>query len=84
MAVEKTEKKNGGARPGAGRKAGGQNKATIEKQAAREAYRQLVLERLKPIFEHQYSLVKGTAFLYRITEDKKTGAKASAGRSTCW
>lgn len=58
----------GGKQPGGGRRLGSKNKKTIEKDQAREAFRQLVLQRLKPIFEHQYSLVKGTAYLYRIVE----------------
>jgi hypothetical protein len=39
----------------------GQKTKTIEREEARKPYQQLVLERLTPIFEHQYSLVKGTA-----------------------
>ena len=34
MQTDKTEKINGGARPGAGRKAGGKNRKTLEKEAA--------------------------------------------------
>lgn len=76
MASDKSEKvpgKNGGRRKGSGRKKGVPNKMTIERAAAQEAYRQLVLQRLTPIFEHQYALVRGISYLYRIDENKHGG-----------
>ncbi len=57
-----------------GRPKGRRNNKTIEREAALEVYEQLVRERLLPVFEHQYSLVRGTAFLYRI-EEHKNGAR---------
>jgi hypothetical protein len=70
---EKTTKKIGGARPGSGMKPGQKTAKTIERDAARKAYQQLVLERLRPIFEKQMSLVNGVAYLYRIEETRHGG-----------
>lgn len=74
--IDKIDKraKNGGPRAGAGMKAGTVLPKTLEKQIARKAYADFVIERLRPIFESQYSLVKGTAYLYRI-EEHANGAK---------
>lgn len=57
-----------------GRPPGKKNPATIERAAAREQYRQLVLQRLKPLFDHQWSLVRGISYMYRI-EERKGGAR---------
>jgi hypothetical protein len=57
-----------------GRPPGRRNTKTIAREAAAQQYQQLVLQRLLPVFEHQYSLVKGTAHLFRI-EEKANGAK---------
>jgi len=59
---------NGGRRTGAGRRKGSKNKKTIEIEEARKQFQQMVLRRLKPIFEHQYTLVEGVSYLYRIDE----------------
>lgn len=56
----------GGARPGAGRKKGGKNAATIEKEAVLAQYRQKILGRADVIFNSQLSLVKGLSYLYVI------------------
>jgi len=63
----------GGYRPGAGRKKGKKLPKTIEREAARTQLQQMVLQRLKPIFEHQYSLVQGISYLYRIDEGPNGG-----------
>jgi hypothetical protein len=72
--TDKTEKKNGGARPGSGMPKGTKTKKVLEREAQLAAYQQLVFKRLKPIFEHQYSLIKGVSYLYRIDEGPN-GAK---------
>jgi hypothetical protein len=63
---------NGGARPGAGRKAGGQNANTIsvraEKEAMRELVRRKVAEHLGDMIDAQIALSKGTKYL--VTRDK--------------
>lgn len=60
----------GGARTGAGAIKGSKHFATIQREVAYKNYSQLVLEKLKPLFQHQWSLVKGTSYLYRIEETK--------------
>jgi hypothetical protein len=71
--IERVEKKRGGARPGSGMKPKQKTKKTIEREVALKQYQQLVLKRLKPIFEHQYALVEGVSYLYRIDETKNGG-----------
>lgn len=63
----------GGARPGSGRKKGKKLPQTVEREKARAQLQQLILKRLEPIFEHQYTLVKGVSYLYRIEEGPNGG-----------
>lgn len=70
-----TTKKKGGKRPGAGRKRGGKNKATIEKQIAEEAFKQRVLQSLDPLFHAQLSLGTGQQYLYKIEKTKIVGPR---------
>ncbi len=62
--------KNGGKRPGAGRKRG-QNKQTLEKAVAREIVRALICPHLKPLVEAQVANAIGLKYL--VVRDKKTG-----------
>lgn len=64
----------GGKRPGAGRKKGSKSATTLERERMFEEYRQRILKKLEPIFQAQFSLVRGTAYLYRI-EERKGGHK---------
>lgn len=67
--------KNGGKRPGAGRKRGGKNKATIEKQKAQEALHQRILQVIDPIFHAQLANATGTQYLFKIEKIKITGPR---------
>jgi hypothetical protein len=53
--VEKVEKRHGGARASSGMKKGQKTKKTIEREAARKAYQQLVFQNLGPLFTAQFS-----------------------------
>lgn len=65
----------GGKRTGAGRKPGGKNKATLEKQAIQEAFNQRVLLHADDLFNAQYKLAVGAQVVMRIdeTQGKKGG-----------
>jgi len=65
----------GGARPGAGRPKGSKTPATLEREAALKSFREMVIEKVKPLFEAQYTLARGTSFMFRIKENPKTGGK---------
>lgn len=65
------KKTRGGARPGAGRKPGGQNASTLEKQALRELLRQKVAADFGPLIDAQISNAKGIKYL--VARDPKTG-----------
>ena len=69
--LKKAPHPRGGARPGAGRKRGGKNAATLEKEVAREVLRQLVTAKLRPLVDAQIGNALGIRFL--VTRDKKSG-----------
>lgn len=54
-----------------GRPKGRKNNATIEKEEARKAYQQLVLQNLRPLFSSQMSLARGVSYVYRIDRHGK-------------
>lgn len=54
----------GGRRPNTGPKKGARYKPTIEKAAAREALRQIVLAKLKPLTEAQITNAMGLSHLF--------------------
>lgn len=60
--------KNGGKRPGAGRKKGFRFSKTLEKEAARELVRQKVFENLEPMLRAQMAHAQGIGHLF--TRDK--------------
>lgn len=62
---------NGGKRPGAGRKKGFKFPATLDKEMAREALREMVTAQLRPLVEAQVSNALGIKYL--VSRDKKTG-----------
>lgn len=58
----------GGARPGAGRRTGSKNKATLEKQKVQEAFNQRVLAHADDLFNAQFKLAIGSQRVFRIDE----------------
>jgi hypothetical protein len=50
-----------------GRLPGRKNDATLEPEAEREAFQQLVLQNLRPLFASQLALAKGLSYVYRVT-----------------
>ena len=65
---DKTAGKNGGARPGAGRPTGSQNKETKEKRKAEQEMIQRIVNNLDKILNSQLTLAHGASYLYRIDE----------------
>ena len=65
------KRQHGGARPGSGRPRGTKNLATIEKEAAREAVRQRVLQNFERLVDAQISNACGIYFL--VVREKTTG-----------
>lgn len=61
---------NGGKRPGAGRKPGGKNKKTLEKQAVQEAFNQRVLTQADALFNAQLALAVGSIKVFRVDEEE--------------
>ena len=61
----------GGFRPGAGRRKGTKNPATLSKEAAREVARQRILADIEPMLAAQIDHAKGLKYL--VTRDRKTG-----------
>lgn len=64
-------KKNGGARPGAGRPKGSKNPSTYTKEAARDALRQIVLREMEALVSSQIAAAKGIRFL--VARNRATG-----------
>lgn len=64
----------GGARPGAGRKRGGKNPSTLEKEATLAVLRQRILQNAQSLFNAAKSAAIGNQYLYKIetTIDPKT------------
>lgn len=61
----------GGKRPGSGRKKGSKDASTLEKEKQFEIFRQLTLQRVKPLFEAQMNLARGVTYMFRIEEGPK-------------
>lgn len=61
----------GGKRPGAGRPKGSKEPKRLEKEAAREALRQMVTAQMAPLVEAQIANAKGLKFL--MVREKETG-----------
>lgn len=70
--VKKTPKKNGGARPGAGRKKGGMNDRTRERLEALKLFKDRVAQHVNVLFDAQINLARGLAFMYRIDEEENS------------
>lgn len=58
----------GGKREGAGRKRGGKNQATLEKQKVAEAFSQRVMAKADALFNAQLTLAIGSMKVFRIDE----------------
>jgi hypothetical protein len=56
-----------------GRPPGRKNDKTLLLEAEHEAFQQLVLQNLRPLFDAQLSLAKGLSFVYRVTEGPRGG-----------
>lgn len=67
--------KNGGKRPGAGRKPGSKTKATLEKQKVLEAFNQRVMAKADVLFNAQLMLAVGSMKVFRIDEVEGEGGK---------
>ena len=65
------KRQHGGPRPGSGRPRGTKNPATIEKEAAREAVRQRVLQQHERLVDAQISNACGIHYL--VVREKTTG-----------
>lgn len=67
--------KNGGRRPGAGRKPGSKNKKTLERQQVEQAVKQRIMHTAQRILDAQFSIALGQQFLFKITT-YKNGTKS--------
>jgi hypothetical protein len=56
-----------------GRPLGRKNDKALLLEAEHEAFQQLVLQNLRPLFDAQLSVAKGTAFIFRIAEGPRGG-----------
>lgn len=71
----------GGKRPGAGRKPGSKNPATIEKERVLSEVRQRIMKRADRILDSQMILANGQQFLYKIEKEwVNTGAPDKNGQ----
>lgn len=61
----------GGKRPGAGRKKGTKNAATLEREAVLAVYRQRIMVAADTLFHSQLSIARGTHSVYRIDRHGK-------------
>lgn len=62
----KTKKKKGGKRPGAGRKKGTLNPATVERDEMLRQFRTRVMEATHSLMNAQMGLAKGSQYLFKI------------------
>lgn len=60
--------KKGGKRPGAGRKRGGANQATLEKRKVNEIYAQKIMKSVDVFYESQMTLARGINYLYKVSK----------------
>lgn len=54
-----------------GRPKGRKDNKTLEREAARKAYEQMVLENLRPLFQKQLLLANGVNYVYRIDRHER-------------
>lgn len=65
----------GGKRPGAGRRIGSKDKATLEKQKVTEAFNQRVMAKADVLFNAQLMLAVGSMKVFRIDEEGEGKSK---------
>lgn len=65
----------GGKRPGAGRRTGSKNKATLEKAAVQAAFNQRVMAKADELFNAQFKLAVGSQRVFRIDEEELDNGK---------
>ena len=75
----KNESSWGGKRDGSGRRKGGRNEATLEKDRVLNEVRQRIMHKAEGILNAQFSLAQGQQFLYRI--DTETDSKGKKTKS---
>lgn len=63
--TEKTSNNLGGAREGAGRKKGGKNKLTLEKEKVLEKYQKRLMGAIDKLYNAQFSIAIGSTYLFR-------------------
>jgi hypothetical protein len=68
--------KNGGARPGSGRKKGQLAPQTIERAKILKEFRERVAKHADLLFDYQFTLARGCTVLYRVEKDKQGNDKA--------
>jgi len=71
----KIEPRHGGRRPNSGRKKGGKNPETIEKEKAMAVMRQRIIRASDKLLNSQMNLAEGIQMLYKIEKDKKGNNK---------
>jgi hypothetical protein len=71
MPSKELKKAKGGARPGAGMPLGYKTRKTIEKEEARAAFRQIVLNEMEELLEAQMAHAKGLKYL--VARHKASG-----------
>lgn len=69
----------GGKRPGSGAKKGSRQKPTLQKEAMREAVRQIVFQHMDKLMAAQIANAAGLCYL--VTRDKKTGKFLRVGEA---
>ncbi len=67
--------KQGGKRPGAGRKPKSKNKSTLEKEAVLKDFTQRVMRNANLLYESQFTLARGVTLLYKIEKELQIGPK---------
>lgn len=71
---------NGGKRPGAGRKKGGKNQKTIEKEIALKRYESRIIDELDPLIQAQLDVAKGVTVMMAREWERKNGKRARTGK----
>lgn len=67
--------KNGGKRPGAGRKRGSKSPVTLEREAVLKVFRERTMKHADILFNSQITLARGQTFLYKIEKELIIGPK---------
>lgn len=82
---KKTNKKNGGKRPGAGRKTGSLSPENLEKALIKKHMENRIMKITDPLINAQAVLAMGQTFLYKIEKEWiKTGVTKSGKENGYW